>query len=93
MASVDADRSHAVHVAGFPESGSVQEVLFFQTQTVRMMYKIVADALRDMNITDEHPRDYLIFTTIGGERPLRVESSTSLTACAVWHCILFWLVR
>ena len=51
--------------AGLPESGSVQEVLYFQTQTIRMMYKIIADAMNDMNITDEHPRDYLIFTTIG----------------------------
>lgn len=40
-------------------------MLYFQTQTVRMMYKIVGDAMRDMNITEEHPRDYLIFLTIG----------------------------
>ncbi|KAK9802796.1 hypothetical protein WJX73_007251 [Symbiochloris irregularis] len=54
---------------GFPESGSVQEVLYFQTQTIRMMYKIVADAMRDVGNTEEHPRDYLIFTTIGNREP------------------------
>ena len=31
------------HVAGAPESGTVQEVLHFQTQTIRMMYRIVAE--------------------------------------------------
>ena len=29
--------------AGVPESGTVQEVLHWQTQTIRMMYRIVAD--------------------------------------------------
>ena len=29
--------------AGAPESGTVQEVLHFQTQTIRMMYRIVAE--------------------------------------------------
>lgn len=55
--------------AGFPESGSVQEVLYFQTQTIRCMYLIIAEALRDMGITNEHPRDYLIFLTIGQHWP------------------------
>lgn len=40
-------------------------MLYFQTQTIRMMYKIVGDAMRDVGITEEHPRDYLIFLTIG----------------------------
>ena len=31
--------------AGIPEAGSVQEVLLWQTATIRMMYRIVAKAI------------------------------------------------
>ena len=30
---------------GIPEAGSVQEVLLWQTATIRMMYRIVAQAI------------------------------------------------
>ena len=52
--------------AGFPETGSVQEVLFWQTCTIRMMFRIVGDALKEAGLPDRHPGDYLIFLTIGG---------------------------
>lgn len=31
--------------AGVPESGAVQEILFWQATTVRMMYSLIADAI------------------------------------------------
>ena len=51
--------------AGVPETGSVQEVLFWQTCTIRMMFRIVGDALRDAGHPERHPGDYLIFLTVG----------------------------
>ena len=43
----------------------MQEVLFWQTCTLRMMFKIVGDALAEMGQHDKHPGDYLIFLTVG----------------------------
>ena len=47
-----------------PETGSVQEVLMWQTCTVRMMYGIVRAALRDVG-RDDHPIDYIAFFCLG----------------------------
>lgn len=49
---------------GDPESGSVQEILRFQTHTMRMMYGLIGQALRARGAT-EHPRDYLNFFCLG----------------------------
>ena len=49
---------------GVPETGSVQEVLQWQTCTVRMMYGIVHDALREVGSQD-HPLEYLSFFCLG----------------------------
>ena len=43
----------------------MQEVLFWQTCTLRMMFKIVGDALAEVGRPDKHPGDYLIFLTVG----------------------------
>ncbi|KAG6556491.1 hypothetical protein Mapa_001817 [Marchantia paleacea] len=45
---------------GAPDSAAVQEILYFQSQTVQMMYTIIADAIRDQGRSDD-PRDYLNF--------------------------------
>eukprot|EP00170_Pyropia_yezoensis_P005382 contig_21850_g5396 len=45
---------------GPPASGSVQEILAFQFQTFAMMYKIIANAIREAG-TDEEPIDRLSF--------------------------------
>ena len=43
----------------------MQEVLFWQTCTLRMMFKIVGDALAEAGVQGKHPGDYLIFLTVG----------------------------
>lgn len=52
------------NLAGVPETGSVQEVLIWQTCTVRMMYRIIGTALRDAG-SEDHPLDYLAFFCLG----------------------------
>ncbi|KAG0604783.1 hypothetical protein M758_9G007300 [Ceratodon purpureus] len=50
---------------GIPDSGPVQEILFFQTQTMKMMYSLVADTLRDCGLSHQKPIDYLNFYCLG----------------------------
>ncbi|KAL9225743.1 hypothetical protein vseg_001633 [Gypsophila vaccaria] len=54
---------------GVPSSNSVQEILFWQGQTMEMMYNIIAKELRAMNIEDAHPQDYLNFYCLGNREP------------------------
>lgn len=49
-----------------PTSVSVQEILFWQSQTMQMMYKVVAKALQDSGLSKSyHPQDYLNFYCLG----------------------------
>ena len=57
-------RLNSLTNTGVPETGSVQEVLIWQTCTVRMMYRIIGTALRDAGCED-HPLDYLAFYCLG----------------------------
>ncbi|KAK3028224.1 hypothetical protein RJ639_037558 [Escallonia herrerae] len=51
---------------GIPTTSSVQEILFWQGQTMSMMYKIVAQALGKAGLSDKHhPQDYLNFYCLG----------------------------
>ncbi|KAJ1419990.1 Phospholipase D/Transphosphatidylase [Sesbania bispinosa] len=60
---------------GVPTSASVQEILFWQGQTMSMMYKIVADALKKAGLSSEyHPQDYLNFYCLGKREPQSSES-------------------
>ncbi|CAM6095005.1 unnamed protein product [Calypogeia fissa] len=56
---------------GPPDSASVQEILYFQAQTIQMMYTIVADAIRDEGLQGSHPRDYLNFYCLGNREAKR----------------------
>lgn len=49
---------------GFPESGTVQAILDWQTRTMEMMYTDVVQALRAQGI-QANPRDYLSFFCLG----------------------------
>ena len=51
--------------AGAPETGAVQEVIAWQSRTIAMMYKLVADALRDVGDNERVPTDYLLFFCLG----------------------------
>ncbi|XP_058094295.1 phospholipase D delta-like isoform X2 [Magnolia sinica] len=63
---------------GVPTSASVQEILFWQGQTMQMMYDIVAKELRSMG-SNSHPQEYLNFYCLGNreELPEEMKQSTS----------------
>ncbi|EOX90737.1 Phospholipase D delta isoform 2 [Theobroma cacao] len=50
---------------GDPKSATVQEILYWQSQTMRMMYDVIARELKSMEIKDSHPQDYLNFYCLG----------------------------
>ncbi|XP_057516077.1 phospholipase D delta-like isoform X2 [Amaranthus tricolor] len=53
---------------GVPSSASVQEILFWQGQTMQMMYNIISKEIKVMNL-DAHPRDYLNFYCLANREP------------------------
>ncbi|CAK8540055.1 unnamed protein product [Lathyrus sativus] len=60
---------------GDPKSGAVQEILFWQAQTMQMMYTVVAKELKSMQLNDVHPQDYLNFYCLGNREHFNEESS------------------
>lgn len=64
---------------GNPSCASVQEILFWQGQTMQMMYAIIAQELQSMQLEDAHPQDYLNFYCLGNreEPPKEVSSSNT----------------
>ncbi|GAB2224450.1 hypothetical protein Drorol1_Dr00005210 [Drosera rotundifolia] len=60
---------------GDPKSAAVQEILFWQGQTMEMMYGIVARELQSMQLTDSHPEDYLNFYCLGKREDIPDEIS------------------
>ncbi|KAL6636546.1 hypothetical protein ACP70R_024118 [Stipagrostis hirtigluma subsp. patula] len=60
---------------GIPNTAPVQQILFWQGQTMSMMYKIVADALQSQGLLEAHPQDYLNFYCLG-KRELAGEGSS-----------------
>ncbi|PIA47017.1 hypothetical protein AQUCO_01400020v1 [Aquilegia coerulea] len=62
---------------GVTTSASVQEILFWQGQTMEMMYKIVAQALAEAGLSNErHPQDYLNFYCLGKREVGSVDGSS-----------------
>ncbi|KAK2981258.1 hypothetical protein RJ640_028623 [Escallonia rubra] len=62
---------------GDPTSATVQEILFWQSQTMQTMYAVVARELKTMQLPDSHPCDYLNFYCLGKreERPHEISQS------------------
>ncbi|PKI74861.1 hypothetical protein CRG98_004633 [Punica granatum] len=55
---------------GVPNSAPVQEILFWQGQTMSMMYQIIAQALEKAGLSGQyHPQDYLNFFCLGKREP------------------------
>ncbi|GJT33471.1 phospholipase D delta-like protein [Tanacetum coccineum] len=50
---------------GVPSSASVQGILFWQGQTMQMMYEVIARELKNSNLENAHPQDYLNFYCLG----------------------------
>ncbi|PWA49563.1 phospholipase D delta [Artemisia annua] len=59
---------------GIPTTATVQEILYWQSQTMKTMYKIVAHEIKAMNL-DAHPQDYLNFYCLGKREELPTEMS------------------
>ena len=49
---------------GDPASGPSQEILYWQTRTIEMMYKRIGDAIKASG-NGTHPTDWLIFLCPG----------------------------
>ena len=55
---------------GIPTTTSVQNILLYQHNTMRMMYKRIAEAiLQNAGLADRHPTDYLQFYCLGNREP------------------------
>jgi phospholipase D1/2 len=52
-------------------------VFCIQGQTMQMMYNVVANALKSMQLSDVHPQDYLNFYCLGNREHFNEESSGS----------------
>ncbi|KAB2628385.1 phospholipase D delta-like [Pyrus ussuriensis x Pyrus communis] len=51
---------------GVPTASATQEILYWQAQTMGMMYQVVTSALQDAGLFDQyHPQDYLNFYCLG----------------------------
>ncbi|CAA3028984.1 Phospholipase D delta [Olea europaea subsp. europaea] len=55
---------------GNPKDNVMQEILFWQGQTMQMMYQVVAQELKSMQIVDSHPLDYLNFYCLGNREEI-----------------------
>ncbi|KAF3440357.1 hypothetical protein FNV43_RR18641 [Rhamnella rubrinervis] len=62
---------------GDPKSGTMQEILYWQAQTMQMMYDIVARELKSMQLSDLHPQDYLNFYCLGKKEAHSEEMSSA----------------
>ncbi|KAF4377567.1 hypothetical protein G4B88_006847 [Cannabis sativa] len=61
---------------GDPKSAPVQEILYWQSQTMQMMYEVIAKALKAAK-SDLKPEDYLNFYCLGNREDFEeVQSST-----------------
>ncbi|XP_073003517.1 phospholipase D delta-like [Typha latifolia] len=65
---------------GNPTTAAMQEILFWQGQTMSMMYKIVAETLQKEGLSESsHPEDYLNFYCLGKREPAPKENASSST--------------
>ncbi|KAK4348005.1 hypothetical protein RND71_034344 [Anisodus tanguticus] len=60
---------------GDPKSTTMQEILYWQSQTMQMMYQVIARELKSMQLLDSHPLDYLNFYCLGN-REANAQSSS-----------------
>ncbi|KAI3669422.1 hypothetical protein L6452_40657 [Arctium lappa] len=61
---------------GVPTTATVQEILYWQSQTMQTMYAVVAQEIKAMQL-DAHPQDYLNFYCLGKREELPSEMTQS----------------
>ncbi|KAG8061724.1 hypothetical protein GUJ93_ZPchr0003g17345 [Zizania palustris] len=82
---IKANEQFAVYIVlpmwpeGIPTTAAMQQILFWQGQTMSMMYRITADALQTQGLLEAHPQDYLNFYCLG-KRELAAGDSMSPTS-------------
>lgn len=54
---------------GIPSDGIIQKILHYQFQTIEMMMKKLAEAIKEAKLEDAHPLDYLCFFCLGNREP------------------------
>nr|GMD68854.1 phospholipase D delta-like [Ipomoea batatas] len=62
---------------GDPKTATMQEILFWQSQTMHMIYQVIAQEIKSMQL-DEHPSDYLNFYCLGNREDVPSSVSESL---------------
>ncbi|KAK4792258.1 hypothetical protein SAY86_022693 [Trapa natans] len=87
VSKISANERFSVYVViplwpeGSPNSSSVQEILFWQGQTMSMMFQIIAQALQKAGLSGQYsPRDYLNFYCLGKREPLSAECSANISS-------------
>ncbi|KAM4128992.1 hypothetical protein ACJW30_02G211100 [Castanea mollissima] len=72
---------------GDPTSAAMQEILFWQGLTMKMMYDIVARELKGMHMVDLHPLHYLNFYCLGNREDIfdeRISDNTDKVSESQW---------
>ncbi|KAL7590273.1 hypothetical protein Lser_V15G36709 [Lactuca serriola] len=62
---------------GIPSSASCQGILYWQAQTMQMMYDVIARELKNSNLENSHPQDYLNFYCLGNREQCEEQVSSS----------------
>ncbi|KAM3304475.1 hypothetical protein P3S67_011341 [Capsicum chacoense] len=62
---------------GVPTSASVQEILYWQRQTMKLMYGIIAQELKTSELKDVQLSDYLNFYCLGNREELHGDSKSN----------------
>ncbi|KAG9442844.1 hypothetical protein H6P81_018698 [Aristolochia fimbriata] len=62
---------------GAPASAAVQEILYWQSQTMQMMYEVISLELKASGMENSHPQDYLNFYCLGNREELPNENQSS----------------
>ncbi|KAL8260997.1 hypothetical protein R6Q59_025046 [Mikania micrantha] len=68
---------------GVPTSAPVQGILFWQGQTMQMMYDIIAQEIKNLQLENTHPQDYLNFYCLGNRERCKDEGKNSLDGGSV----------
>ncbi|KAK9948329.1 hypothetical protein M0R45_003910 [Rubus argutus] len=62
---------------GDPKTNAMQEILYWQSQTMQMMYDVVARELKALKLKHLHPQDYLNFYCLGNREKVSEEISNN----------------
>ncbi|KAL6226965.1 hypothetical protein ACLB2K_000924 [Fragaria x ananassa] len=60
---------------GDPKTAAMQEILYWQSQTMQAMYDVVARELKALQLKGVHPQDYLNFYCLGNREKLSEQPS------------------